>query len=191
MYSPIMKIRLFILTIFLLNIELNCHAQKWSIGTNVIDWLNFGTINAEGSVAVARHVTINAEYKYNPWTFNSGNRDSQLQNRHHTAKLGVRWWPWHIYSGWWIGSSMQYQEYNRGGVTSKKAEEGDAFGIDLSAGYTLMLHKNLNMEFGVGAWTGHTAYTEYECTKCGRISSSGSKWFILPNEITLGLVWIF
>ena len=38
----------------------------WSIGTNVVDWLNFGTMNVEASVAVARHVTVNAKYKYNP-----------------------------------------------------------------------------------------------------------------------------
>ena len=172
-------------------VSISAHCQKWSIGTNAVDWLNFGTINAEGSVAVARYVTVNAEYKFNPWTFNSGNRDTQLQNRQHTAKVGVRWWPWHIYSGWWFGSNLQYQEYNRGGVTSRKAEEGDAFGLDLSAGYTLMLHKHFNLEFGIGAWGGYTAFTEYECTRCGKIINGGSKWFVLPNEITVGVVWIF
>lgn len=180
-----------LLVIVMLCLATSSFAQRWSIGTNVIDWLNFGTINAEGSVAVARHITVNAEYKYNPWTFNSGNRDAQLQNRHHTAKVGVRWWPWHIYSGWWFGAAGQYQEYNRGGILSAKTEEGDAFGLDLSAGYTLMLHRSFNMEFGIGAWGGYTAYTQYECTKCGRITDGGSKWFILPNEVTVGLVWIF
>ena len=163
----------------------------WSIGTNVVDWLNFGTMNVEASVAVARHVTVNAKYKYNPWTFNSNNRDSQLQNRQNTIKAGIRWWPWHIYSGWWFCFNAQYQEYNRGGVIKRRAEEGDAFGLDVGAGYTLMLHKNFNLEFGVSGWGGYTAYTTYECTRCGKIIEGGNKWFLLPNEVIFGVVWIF
>lgn len=55
-----------------------CRAQQWAVGTNGADWLLFGTVNANGSVAVARHITVNAEARYNPWTFNKGDASTQL-----------------------------------------------------------------------------------------------------------------
>ena len=42
------------------------HAQKWSISTNIIDYLNFGTLNVAGSAAVAKHWTVNVNTKFNP-----------------------------------------------------------------------------------------------------------------------------
>ena len=168
-----------------------CRAQRWAVGTNAADWLLFGTINAGGSVAVARHVTVNAEARYNPWTFNKGDASTQLQMRQQTYDVGVRWWPWYVYSGWWAGLAVQYSEYNRGGLFRRETEEGDAFGAVLSGGYTMMLHKNLNLEFGASLWGGYTLYTSYACPRCGRVTDSGGKWFLLPSGIIASLVWVF
>ena len=41
-------------------------AQQWSVGTNAVDWLNFGTLNVEASAAVAQHISVNASARYNP-----------------------------------------------------------------------------------------------------------------------------
>ena len=166
-------------------------AQRLSVGTNVADWLSLGTLNANASVAVARHFTINAEARVNPWTFNTNDSETQLQNRHQTYSAGMRWWPWYVYSGWWVGLAAQYQEYNRGGIFSRDTEEGDAFGAVLGAGYTIMLHEHLNLDIGAAGWTGQTVYTVYDCPRCGRISDSGKKWFILPSEVYLSLIWVF
>ena len=181
-----------IILIVLLSIApLLCSAQKWSVATNAADWLAFGTVNANASVAAARHLTVNAEARYNPWTFNANDPSTQLQYRHQTYALGVRWWPWYVYSGWWMGFQGQYQEYNRGGIVSRETEEGDAFGLVVSGGYTMMLHEHLNLEFGAALWGGYTLYTAYSCPKCGRVTDSGSKWFILPSSIIASLVWVF
>ena len=171
--------------------ETRSGAQRLSVGTNVADWLSLGTVNANASVAVARHFTINAEARVNPWTYNSKDSEAQLQNRHQTYAAGLRWWPWYVYSGWWLGLAAQYQEYNRGGIFSRSTEEGDAFGGVLSAGYTVMLHEHLNLDIGAAGWTGQTVYTVYDCPRCGRISDSGKKWFVLPSEVYLSLIWIF
>lgn len=179
------------LSAFLLLLSLPSSAQRFSFGTNVADWLSLGTMNASASAAVARHVTLNGEARVNPWTFNTNDGETQLQNRHQTYSAGVRWWPWYVYSGWWLGLSAQYQEYNRGGIFSRRTEEGDAFGAVLSGGYTLMLHEHLNLDMGAGGWGGQTAYTAYDCPRCGRISESGQKWFVLPAELYLSLIWIF
>ena len=121
-----------------LSAALPARAQRFSVGTNVADWLSLGTMNASASAAVARHFTLNAEARVNPWTFNTNDSETQLQNRHQTYSIGTRWWPWYVYSGWWVGLAAQYQEYNRGGIFSRNTEEGDAFGAVLSAGYTLI-----------------------------------------------------
>ena len=183
--------RIIITAVFILCCSASAKAQQWSVGTNAIDWLNFGAMNMEASAAVAQHLSINASVRYNPWTFNGSSPQTQMQNRELTARAGIRWWPWHIYSGWWFGAAGQYQEYNRGGIISQKTEEGDAFGLSLSAGYTLMLHKWVNLEFGAGVWGGQKAYTTFACPKCGKIEDSGRKWFVMPNDLIVALVFIF
>ena len=180
-----------IFTLMLIMVQLLCPAQNWSVSTNLVDYVSLGTLNAEGGVGVGRRVTLQASARVNPWTFHKGDPDSQMQNRHQTYAAGIRYWPWHIYSGWWISGMAQYQEYNRGGIISQRTEEGAAVGMALGAGYALMLHENLNLDFGLGVWGGQQTYITYACPSCGRITGKGSRWFILPNEIKVALQYIF
>lgn len=183
--------RTLITVILALLCSLSASAQKWSVSTNILDWAYFGTLNVQGSVAVQRYLTVNAELKYNPWTFNNADPSTMINQKQITADAGIRYWPWHIYSGWWFGFKLQYQQYNMGGLFHDWCEEGDAFGGGLSAGYTLMLHKHLNIEFSAGAWGGYSLFTRYSCPKCGRIMDSGGKGFVMPNDVAVALVWIF
>ena len=183
--------RKILLTLAMVIIPLMASAQKWSVSTDLVDYLNLGTINAEVSIAAARHISVNASVRVNPWTFHKGVPGHQLQNRHQTYAIGIRWWPWNVYSGWWLGCKAQYQEYNRGGVTRQKTQEGDAFGLGLSAGYSLMVHRNINLDFGLGGWTGRKVYTDYACPHCGKITGRGAKWFVMPNEILIALMFTF
>ncbi|MBO4434384.1 MAG: DUF3575 domain-containing protein [Bacteroidales bacterium] len=165
-------------------------AQRLSVGTNCVDWLTFGTMNAEASVSVARRVSIHAGGELNPWTFNAGDRDTQAQLRQATCWAGARWWPWHVYSGWWIGGDGRYSAYNSGGITARETEEGDAFGGGLYGGYAVMLSDNWNLDLGLGAWGGYTRYTRYACPRCGVTLDQGGKAFILPDA-RLALQLIF
>ena len=165
-------------------------AQRWSIGTNLVDWFNLATLNVESSVAVAQHCSFNAGVRFNPWTFHYGDEERQYENRKRCCYTGVRYWPWHIYSGWWTGLQLQYQEYNRAGIFNCSPEEGDAWGVGFSLGYTLMVHKSFNIEFGVGAWGGMTTYTSYSCPYCGEILEQGTKFFFWPNNVMVSLVYI-
>ena len=180
-----------IITLLLAVLPVLGRAQNWSVSTNVLDYVSLGTMNAEVSAGVGRRVTIEASARVNPWTFHKGDPSRQMQNRHQTYALGMRYWPWHIYSGWWISADAQYQEYNRGGIISQKTEEGDAFGLSAGAGYSLMLHEKLNLDFGVTLWAGQKTFISYACPSCGRITDKGSKWFIMPNEIRVAIQYIF
>ena len=103
----------------------------------------------------------------------------------------MRWWPWNVYSGWWLGAKGQFREYNWGGFGSRETEEGYAYGAGLSFGYTWMLHEHINLELGAGAWGGYKTYTVYSCPLCGRKVDEGSRWFVMPNEAILSLVFVF
>ena len=128
---------------------LGAGAQKVSLSTNVLGYVNMLTLNLEGSVAVAQHWSLAASARYNPFHFKKSD-GAPISSRQQAYSLGMRYWPWYVYSGWWIGGKVQYQEYNWGGLTSEKTEEGDRFGAGVSAGYTYMLAPHVNLDFGLG-----------------------------------------
>mgnify|MGYP003524808673 CR=1 FL=1 len=183
--------KILILMTFIALISSNASAQDWSISTNLVDYITLGTLNVEGSAATGRHITVNASARVNPWTFHKGDPAKQMQNRQQTYAAGIRYWPWHIYSGWWISAMAQYQEYNRGGIISPSTEEGDAFGMSFGGGYSLMIRENLNLDFGLTVWGGQKSYVVYACPLCGRITDKGSSWFVMPNELRVALQYIF
>ena len=180
-----------IITLLLIALPIFCSAQDWSVSTNAMDYVSLGTLNAEVSMATGRHISINASARINPWTFHKGDPSKQMQNRQQTYAVGVRYWPWHIYSGWWMSDMAQYQEYNRGGIISATTEEGDAYGLSIGAGYSLMLHEHWNLDFGLSLWGGQKTFVTYACPSCGKITEKGAKWFFLPNDLRVSIAYIF
>jgi len=170
----------FLLLICLVS-SLPLSAQRYALGTNAVDWLSLGTLNAEASVAAGRRVTFHAGVELNPWTFHAGDPDRQLQMRQNSWWGGVRYWPWHVYSGWWVGTDLRYSVYNGGGVLSRESEEGDAYGMGLYGGYSIMLSSLWNLDLGVGAWGGWKKYTRYSCPLCGVKQEQGEKAFWIPD----------
>lgn len=170
--------------------EQRADAQKLGVSTNAVDYLYFGTLNAEAQYALAQHWSVSASFRYNPFTYKEGSEE-QFQQRQRTANIGSRYWTWNTYSGWWFAAKAQWQEFNEGGIATLETSEGDRYGAGLSAGYTIMLNKNFNIDLGLGLWGGYEVYTTYACPNCGRIVESGEKSFILPNEASISLLYIF
>lgn len=160
------------------------------LGTNAADWAFLGTANINAQLAVGQHWTVEAEARWNPWTYNK-TQENQLQYRQKTFAAGLRWWPWYSYSGWWVSGKLQYQEYNRGGIGTMETEEGDAVGLVAGVGYSLQLLPWLNLDFGATGWLGGTKYTTYACPYCGRKTGEGDKFFILPNQLYIAAFFIF
>ena len=168
---------------------------RWSIATNLLDYVNLGTLNVEAQVAVARHWSFGLQARYNDWNFNRQSPEHQIQNRKRSFAATARLYRWHIYSGWFFSTKLQYQEYNRNnflwGKPREATEEGDAFGMGLGFGYDYMLHPNINLEFGASFWGGYKTYARYDCPVCGVITSSGSGGFILPDLLFVSLQFVF
>ncbi len=168
-----------------------CHAQRFSLSTNLLDYASLGTMNIEGAYSCSRRFSITVGARYNPFTFRKSDPERQLQMRQQSYSLGVRMWPWHTWSGWWFAGKGRYQEYNFGGLISRRTQEGDRVGMGLYAGYTHMLSPHVNMEFGMGFWGGVDFYRRYSCQVCGRIVDRGRKGFVLPDDFMVSLVYVF
>jgi len=165
----------------LLAVCLPMNAQRYSVGTNAVDWLSLGTLNAEASVAVSQHYSVHVGAELNPWTFRAGDQQKQLQMRQNSYWGGLRWWPWHVYSGWWAGADLRYTVYNGGGIIKRETEEGDAYGAGLYGGYSIMITDLWNLDLGIGVWGGWKEYTTYACPLCGVTLDSGGKPFWIPD----------
>lgn len=167
------------------------HAQKFSISTDLLGYAQLGTMNVDASVAVAQKWSVNAGARYNPFTYREGDPETQFQYRQQSYSLGFRYWMWHTWSGWWLGGKARYQEYNSGGLVSAVTEEGDRFGAGVYSGYTLMVASHFNVEFGLGFWAGASIYDRYSCPSCGLTTDSGTKFFLLPDDMMISLVYVF
>lgn len=186
-----MKTKTILIIALLLAAGQPLQAQQLSLATNAVEYFNMGALNGEVAVSLGTHLSLAAGAAYNPWNYGS-EENGYLQNRQRNFSIGMRYWPWHTYSGWWVALKGQYREYNRGGFFgNQQSEEGDAWGSGLSVGYALMLSRHLNLDFGLGAWAGTTAYTTYACPRCGRILESGNKAFLQPDEMRAAIVYIF
>lgn len=181
----------FVIGLILVSASAGAEPGRFSISTNLLDYVRLATFNVDGSYAFDRHWSITAGARYNPFTFREGDAQKQFQYRQQSYSIGARWWPWHTWSGWWLSGKIRYQEYNIGGIVSRRTEEGDRGGVGIYAGYTHMLTPHLNLEFGLGMWGGMSWYTVYSCPACGLTLDTGRTWFARPDDIMVSLVYVF
>lgn len=118
-----------------------------------------------------------------------------VQNQQKSASLGVRYWPWYVFSGWWVCAKAQYCDYAETGIWRPEYDSGKAVGGGLSAGYTLLISKNFNIEFGAGFWGGklleHTLANCPDPDCMDKPRESGPKNFIALNDLNISLHWVF
>lgn len=174
--------------LFVCLISLSTHlafSQTVSMSTNFLDWAELGTVNAGASYAVSRHWSVNASGMYNPFRL----FDVQLKKR--SASLGARYWPWHVYSGWWTALGGRWSEFSENWFDEEQTREGTRLGGGLSFGYSYMVTPHFNIDLGVGLWTGQEKYRKYECPVCGRILESGEKIFVRPDNFLVSFAYVF
>ncbi len=178
-----------ILALFLAH---SAKAQRVSISTNTLEWLNLGTANIEASIAISQYFTLNAGVRYNPWEFHQENPYMVIQEKQKTAYFGARWWTWYVFSGWWAGIKIQYQDFAESGLWRPALDTWNAVGAGLSAGYTLMLTKHLNLDFGLGLWGGYKyRHVLYNSPATKDIRESGPKPFVAPDILSVSIMYVF
>lgn len=170
---------------------------SFDLSTNLFDWADLATLNVDFGVSVARHFSVQAGLKYNPWNFKPNNGPiTQVRNQQKSASIGVRYWPWYVFSGWWLCGKVQYCDYSETGVWRQALDVGKALGAGLSTGYTFMINKSFNIEIGAGFWGGrlleHAMYhCPDECYEWDDAYERGPKNFIALNDLNVSLHWVF
>ena len=166
-------------------------AQKVSLSTNVVTWANLGTANLEANVSVHKNVTLFGGMKYNPWDLRTKSQVT-INNQQITGYVGAKYWPWHVYSGWWLGAKAQFQDFDQAGLLSENLVSGQALGAGLSAGYSIMIGSHVNLDLGVGAWGGRVLkYTAYKDLGGYEIDTVGARNFIFLDNVIVAFAYIF
>ncbi len=167
----------------------SANAQKWSVSTNLLDYVNLGTINAEVGVSVSKHWTVSLAGKYNPFYFNFP--ENPILNKKGQVAFNARYWPFFVYSGMFYGFGAQGGVFRCGGIFSRFTREGVVAGLTFELGYSLVVSKHFNVEFGAAVWGGVSDYTMYEDTRCGRKRGHYTKPFLAICDLQINLVYVF
>lgn len=194
------KYILFLFVFLFFNFSITANAQTVALGTNAADWACLLTPNVGLQYAIAQHWSLEVTAGINAWSWNTSGvredrmyRERKMRRQYYT--LGARWWPWNVYSGWWLAGKLQFQEYDYSSMKIlpwlNENESGSAWGAGLAAGYSLQLHRHWNMDFGLGFWGGYKMYTAYSCPWCGRTVDKGAKAFIMPDQAIISVMYIF
>ena len=179
------------LTLLLLLSASRVYSQKMAVATNGADYLNLFTINGGFSFALSRSVTMEWSMRYNPFVYNLSGSRKEIQNKRLALYTGVRYWPWHVYSGWFIMGNLNFTRFNMGGIFSMKSYEGDAYALTFGGGYALMLSSKFNLDFAFSFMTGYSRYKRYGCTSCGPVEAKKKQLFITPDNIYIQLSYLF
>lgn len=189
-WCTITLISLFTLAAWPSNAQTTFRERNIGIATNIFGYANFLTLNAEASLKIKDRLSVHAGVKYNPFTFNK-NEENQMQNRSSFLQIGMRYWTWHANSGWFAGGGAEFGYFNYGGIISKETHEGWRAGMNVTAGYSLMLSHRFNFEFGAGLSTGYRKSKRYACPRCGESLGNDKKIYVAPNNLLAQMVYLF
>ena len=170
---------------------------KFDLSTNLFDWADLGTVNVDFGYALSRHFSLQAGAKFNGWQFKPKDSEFELvENKQLSFSLGARYWPWYVFSGWWVAAKVQYADYEETGIWRQAYDIGKALGAGISAGYTMMITERFNIEAGFGFWGGKLLEHELyhcpgRCYELGDLRESGPKGFIALNDINISFHFLF
>lgn len=156
--------------------------SQWAISTNIPCWALLGTLNAGVHYAIDCSWSLEAQIKYNPFSYARGS-EKQTQLRQLTPSLGARYWFDTVYGGWFAGAKLLYSVYNVAGIASYGAFEGELAGAALLGGYNMELNDSLSLGLGCGIAAARHRTTFYAAPSCGRILSRKRGWCVFPSDV--------
>ena len=159
-------------------------------------------MNVEVGYAFSKHFSLHGGVSVNPFSFRNADEDERysdlvsnerkaFQYKRKSVAVGVRYWPWHVFSGWWFRAKAQLQVYDRGGIFGKERYQGTAIGGGIGFGYAWMVSEHWNIDFGVAGWAGRTKENVYEHVSSNNVMEERTRFFIVPDEVIISVVYIF
>lgn len=166
-------------------------SRYWALSTNLLGYADLLTLNFELQYAFGRHWSLDMAGKFNGLTLKK-DTEGQLMDRKSVASVGAKYWPWYVFSGWWVSGFMRTESFSRSNLTKTMGfRSGDSYGAGISAGYALILTKWFNLDFGVGAWGGYRTTSTYEFPDLEHSTGRTSKGFIDVADITVSAMFVF
>jgi len=169
-------------------------AVRWAISTNLYDYADLGTANIEVQRVLGRNITSDMILKANLWNF----KDGEMRDNRQDFQIGLRYWPWYTYSGIYVKGFAQVEEYATGGLNKfftlgrgEGPEKGSAYGVGAGFGYSLMLAKHFNLDFGLTGWAGYRDYFKFNDAKFSKPVEHNHKMFAAPADFNISLMWVF
>lgn len=134
---------LFFFLLFAGSLTSNLQAQFYSVQTNTLK-LATTTFNAEGSMLLSTHWTLNLGFSYNPWNFSDTRKI-----KHFLIEPGARYWFWQTYAGSFISMYAMGARYNvawDGLLGGDYRYQGWGYGAGMTYGRSWLLSKRWNMD---------------------------------------------
>lgn len=159
-----------------------CQAQNFSIGSSLTASA-LGSLNIEASGAISRKLSFHLPVIWAPFQFKE-----KIKLKIFAIQPGIRWWFWHVYSGFFAGTYATYARFNAGIYSYR--HDGYALGVSLSGGYTRMLSRRWNIEIELGGGLFHTKYDLFRNESCGEYLNSISDVRLIPSKVNISFVYI-
>lgn len=167
-------------------------AQKVELESNAVSLIDLGTLSLEAGMSVAQHFSLHVGGKYNPWTFKLESPSLLVKDQHKVCYAGVRYWPWYVFSSWWVSMKVEYLDFLQTGVWRPAVESGRGVGVGLGVGYTKMLGEHFNLDVGIGGIGGWLfEYMLNNSQNYTSVRDSGARHFIYPDGLQVGIMYVF
>lgn len=147
----------------LLALSLSAHAQKKvkndtyvpqvALTWNAADLVETGQISVGTTIPLAKHLSFNLDLKCYPWTTNDFGK-TEFQNLNTVVQPGIRYWFWHVNSGFWMNTAFKWKAKRFRQVGVEEWTNQNIYGLVETVGYSLMLGKHMNLNFGIGGGIG-------------------------------------
>lgn len=162
-------------------------AQFYSLKTDAVGWAT-GTFNLEAGMTLSYQWSLHVPVYYNPWTFTDNKKIKNI-----SFLPGVRFWLKETYgSGFFFGGNAVISRFNFGGIFGNKFRyDGVAFGGGLSAGYSIPIHKQWNLDFELGGAVVWSRWDKYPCVRCGARLKEDSGVRLIPDKLAVSIIYLF
>ena len=165
--------------------------RPWALSTNILGYADLLTVNLEAQYALGRHWSLSMQGKSNNLIIKE-KEENQVMDRKSVAAVGVKYWPWYVYSGLWGKAFVQTEGYSRSNLTNNMGfEKGNAYGAGAAFGYSLIINRWFNIDFGLGVWSGYRTSDEYRFPDVDVSVGRTGTAFIDLTELSVSAMFVF
>lgn len=181
-------------------------AQDLAVKTNLL-YDASTTPNLGVEIGLARRMTGQLFYGYNPWTY-SGSGPEAKKAKHWVLMPELRWWTCSKMNGFFYGIHAMGGQFNAGNINAPvpgaffkglnvgkavrdSRVEGTFAGGGITAGYQWILSRHWNLEAELGVGYNHVWYDRYPCSVCGVKIGEGQTNYAGLTKAGITLMYVF